>query len=468
MNTNMDVLLPKVKTVLPKKKLSSRNIYWQKDFLQEYEGDMLIDCKKGVIKKIAKQILPPPDCRVLEEYRGKIVLPGFIDPHVHFRSPGNEKAENWHSASLAALFAGITSVLDMPNTSPPTVNAASLGEKQKLIQKSSLINYGIFMGVTARNAQEVFKNRDSVAFKVYLGSTTGNLLMDNIDLLENSFAKSRPPLICFHSEKESIIQENKKKLYPLTTPELHSRVRSEQAAVEATREILCYADSHNVNFHICHVSTAQEMQLLQASSLSWEATPHHIFCSTENYKQGGFLWKCNPPLRDKETQEQMYNFLLQEKIPMIATDHAPHKWSDKIKDKAQNADKEPASGIPSLQVGTHFILNEVFRGNISLPYASWLLSASAALRFGLQGRGFAREGFAADLAVIDAEQEWTFTNEQVLSECGWTPFAGFSFLGKVQAAIVAGRIYNTDELLALQEKTQFQKVLQDARVTWLK
>lgn len=441
----MYLLLKNITTVLPK--VSPQEFSWQfahaKNNLEVFHGDILIDIVAGKIKKVASQISAPDHCQVLEQYQGHIVLPGFIDPHVHFRIPGTPNAENWHSGSAAALFAGITSVFDMPNTNPATIDNETFEQKKEAIEKDSFINYGIFAGVTSKNIETIFEQKQAIAFKVYMGSTTGNLLFENLQKLPNS------ALVCFHAEKESLIQENKKKFGALQSPLQHSQMRSPQTAYVATQEIVEHYQKHNANFHVCHISTPQEVELLNQTSLSWEAAPHHIFCSTQNYEDGGYLWKCNPPLREESLQQQMYQLLLQEKIPMIATDHAPHPLDKKI---WQEQKPEPASGVPSVQVGSHFILQEVFKENISLAYASWILSSATALRFGVSKRGFIFEDYFADIAIIDPKKSWTFDSTQVLSACGWTPFENFSFLGKVEASMVNGQLYSCQELFHIKER----------------
>lgn len=447
----MYLLLPNVKTVVPNSADMPHEVFswhYKKDRLKIIQADILIHRPSGKIKQIKEKIIPPENCTILKQYANKIVLPGFIDPHVHFRTPGNEQAENWHSGSLAALFGGITTVLDMPNTKPATVDKETLLQKESIIKNTSFINYGIFGGVTSRNIENIFKEELCIAFKVYMGSTTGNLLMENLQALPVNEC-----LICFHAEKEQIIQDKRKTFGMLKTPRQHSQMRPPQAAIAATQEIIERANSHNVNFHVCHVSTPQEAEMLSDSknshNISWEAAPHHIFCSTENYNRGGYLWKCNPPLREKNLQEQLSRLLREEKIPMVATDHAPHRWEDKT-----TTEKEPASGIPSIQVGSHFILQEAFKNNISLLYASWLLSSAAALRFGLLNRGFIFPDYFADLTIIDPQKKWTFDSSQVLSNCKWTPFENFSFLGKVEATMVGGYIYESDKLMSTKERSQ--------------
>ena len=404
--------------------------------------DILIHKESGIIEKIGREI-DVKNADVVNHYEDCLVMPGFIDPHVHFRYPGKEEAEDWNTGSLAALSAGITTVLDMPNNSPAIIDEKSLQIKLAHIREKSRINYGVFGGLTSGNMDFLLGNKDIKAIKVYMASTTGDLLINKIQNL--NFSDQRK-VFSFHAEDEQIIKSNEAAIGKITTPWQHSEIRSEASALKAVREVIEIYKKTRGNFHIAHVSTVAEIRELQNSGVSFECAPHHLFCSTDNYNHGGFLWKCNPPLRNPETQKLMIEALHEEKIQMIATDHAPHTLADK-----EMKEKLPASGIPSLEVGTHFILNEMAKGRISIPYAARILSTNSARRFQIEKRGEVKEGFFADLAIVDTQKEWTFQQDSIFSKCGWSPFLNNRFSAKVIATFVNGREYQTNTLYQLQK-----------------
>ncbi|MDH4263087.1 MAG: amidohydrolase family protein [Spirochaetia bacterium] len=426
------ILLKSVNAVLP-------------DEEKPVKTNILINKSNGLIEDISINVtgkISANDLEIFEGHHDLLVMPGFIDPHVHFRIPGKPEAEDWFTGSLAALSGGITTVLDMPNNSPAITSEAPLNMKLDHICQNSLINYGIFGGLTTSNLDFLLKNPDIKAIKVYMASTTGDLLMNNIEKL-NFTDKSK--IFCFHAEDDLIIKNNEAATGKITDPWQHSKIRSEEAALKATREVIEMYKKTGGNFHIAHVSTYAEIKELEHSGVSFECAPHHMFCNTENYKQGGFLWKCNPPLREQKTQKLIMESLYNKKIKMIATDHAPHLLSDK-QFIENDPIKSPASGIPSLEVGSHLILNEMANGKISARYASQILSTNAAMRFNIKNRGEIKKGYFADLAIVNQNQTWAFQPQDVLSKCGWTPFVNFSFSAKVVAAFVNGHMFTVKEL----------------------
>jgi len=302
------IILPSVYVVLP----DQENLI---------KTNILIDKSTHKIEKIFTNISSHEYelADVLSVFENKIVLPGFIDPHVHFRTPGNEEAENWESASKASLFAGITTVLDMPNTNPSTTDEEGYRIKKEAIQKQSKINFGLYGGLTKNNLEELLAEKKYKAIKIYMASTTGDLLLEDISSLENISSqywvnnKIVKPF-CFHSEEESIIQKNEKSI-ALEKPEDHSQIRSEEAAIESTKKIVdLYAKMQKKNkdldFHVCHVSTIEEADMLLENNMSFEVAPHHIFLNTSDYKKQGYLIKCNPPVRQKETADKLLKLLL--------------------------------------------------------------------------------------------------------------------------------------------------------------
>lgn len=360
------------------------------------------------------------------------LFPGFIDPHVHFRTPGKEDAENWQSGSKAAVFAGVTTVLDMPNTNPSTVSFDSMEEKEKIIRKTSLINYGIIPGYTGDN-MDFLKSTPAKAVKVYLASTTGNLLLQNHENLYRLNELNKK--IIFHSENEERIQKRMKQIGMNSVAD-HSRIRDERSAWEKTKELLQKGNLDSKNIHIAHVSTKKEIDLLLASEISFEVSINHLFFSTKDYNKYGAKVKCNPPVRKKRTRNYLLKKLKKKKIPMIATDHAPHL----LKEKESST---PPSGIPSIQYASHYILNSLSDDPV---YASKILSQKAAETFDIKRRGKIERGYFADFALVDFNFSWEVKEYDILSACGWTPFINEAWNAKVIKTMVNGILYNTDEL----------------------
>ncbi|MDH5720447.1 MAG: dihydroorotase [Spirochaetia bacterium] len=432
------ILLPSVRAVLPDKK-------------EPEICDILIDIESSLIEKIGKNLTKEKECVFLKEFEGLTVFPGFIDPHVHFRTPGKTDAEDWLHASKAALSAGVTTVLDMPNNNPPVIDMASYENKKKIISDKSLVNFGLFAALTPSNSDELKKIETIKGIKVYMASTTGNILIEDISKID---AKEGGLLFAFHAEDEPTIRENEKRFEGEFTPLAHTEIRSEEAAVKAVKKVIDLQKKTGGNFHVCHVSVADELDLLKNTPISHEVCAHHLFADTSHYETGGFLWKCNPPLRKPQTREKLLDSLYQEDIEMIATDHAPHLLSEKVKKEGM-----PPSGVPSIEAGTHLVLNEIFSGKINYDYAAKILSSNAAKRFNIRNRGQIREGFFADIAVIE-EKKWIFSKNDVFSKCGWNPFEGLKLRAKVTASFVNGTLYRRENLSKIQKRDSFANIFE--------
>ena len=414
-------VLPEVNAVLP-------------DKIQK--SDIVFDDEKLVILEIGEPGKTVSG-KILSEFKGQMVFPGFIDPHVHFRTPGKTDAEDWESGSRAALFAGVTTVFDMPNNNPPVINAESYHEKLILVKSQSRINFALFGGMTDNNLPELLSMENLKLIKVYLASTTGSLLVKNLSALKQTADK----IFCFHAEHEKKIRENEKNLGAVTNPLDHSKIRNAETAIHSTNEIIRLQKKIGGNFHISHVSTPHEIELLSKSDLSFEVCPHHLFFSTDDYQELGFFLKCNPPVREPELARQMRKQLYEKKIQMIATDHAPHLKSEK-----ERTDQIPPSGVASLEGGTHLILQEAVLKNIDFIYASEILSSNAAKRFSVAKRGKILPGNYADLTIFNPRENWEFTEKHIHSKCGHSPFTGRHFKGKITASIVNGHLYETQKL----------------------
>ncbi|MDH5717286.1 MAG: dihydroorotase [Spirochaetia bacterium] len=423
MSNNTKYILPGVKAVLPEKK-------------EPEACDILINTKDGLIEKIDKHLRKEEDAVFLEEFEGMVVFPGFIDPHVHFRVPGKSEAEDWLNGSKAALSAGITTVLDMPNNNPPVTNLKSYESKKDIVNQNSLINFGLFGGLTKDNIDELKKIKTLKGIKVYMASTTGDMLLENIMNIDTA----GDMLFAFHAEDEKIIQENTKKWGHEINIYNHTKIRGEKAAVSAVKQVVELQKKTSGKFHLCHASSPQEIDLLSDTKISHEVCAHHLFLDTSDYENKEFLLKCNPPIREKETAGNLRKALYEERIEMIATDHAPHLIEEK-----QETSKWPPSGIPSIEAGTHLILNELFSGKLNFNYVSKILSSNAAKRFNIKKRGEIKEGNFADLAVIH-EEMWTLSKGDIYSKCGWNGFEGFTFNSKVIASFVNGFLYKRNQL----------------------
>jgi len=419
-----------------------KNLYCIDPDLPENELlDVMIDENSGLIIKIGEDLFIE-DARIINDYQGLTAFPGFIDPHVHFRYPGNDLPEDWLTGSKAAIAGGVTTVLEMPNTTPPTTDEKGLKIKIDHVEKNTLVNYGLFGGFTGSNFEFLAETPEIKAIKVYLASTTGTLLVESP---EKTPFKNTDKIFCFHSEDEATIRNNEKQYPVLENPVNHSRQRSEEAAIISTKKLIELHKRSEANFHVAHLSTDFEIELLKDTTITYEVAPHHIFLNTGHYASLQYLIKCNPPVRSKETAEKIYQRLIHGEIPMIATDHAPHKL-EKKKLSPDNPKFIPASGLPSLEAGTHFILSEVAKNSITPDAARKMLSTNCAERFRINKRGRLLAGFYADLAMVDLKKQWTFSKNDCMNGAGWSPFTGFDFSARVEATFVNGKEYKRENL----------------------
>lgn len=375
------------------------------------------------------------------------LYPGFIDPHVHFRTPGKENAENWLTGSRAAIFAGVTSVLDMPNTSPATTSQDAFNQKEKIIQIQSLINYGIIPGFTGNNLKFLQEEKKYKAVKVYLASSTGNLLLKNIQKLED--LNSLDTKIIVHSEDEDRINSRYQKIQ-MKKIQNHSKIRDEKSAFFQTQRLLEKSVLNKKSIHIAHVSTKKEFDLLILLGISFEVSVNHLYFYTKKYKDWGAQIKCNPPIRKKMTRDYLLKKFFKKEIPMIATDHAPHLFSEK---RMEN----PPSGIPSIQFASHFVLDALRKDPV---YTSQVLSTNAAHYFQIKKRGKILPGYYADLALVDYNHPWDVSEKMVLSACKWTPYLNASYRSKVVLTTVNGIVYDTKNLhnLSSDNETRIHNV----------
>jgi dihydroorotase len=378
---------------------------------------------------------------------GKYLLPGCIDDQVHFREPGLTHKANIYTESKAAVAGGVTSFMEMPNTQPPAFTQDLLEDKYQIASQTSLANYSFFMGTSNDNIDEVLKTNekrnDVCGVKIFMGSSTGNLLVDNYLTLEKIFAGSEV-LIATHCEDEQMISENFQKLKskkPILEPSDHPIVRNEEECFESSFKAIQLAKKHNSRLHILHISTEKELQLftnmipLKAKKITAEVCVHHLHFTADDYKRLGNLIKCNPAIKLSNNREALWTALLDDRLDVIATDHAPHTWQEK------NEPYEKAhAGLPLVQHSLLLMLHYYRQGKISLEKIVQKMSHSVADCFQIKERGYIHEGYFADLVIVDLNTNTAVSKENILYKCEWSPFEGETFPGTVTHTFINGNL----------------------------
>ncbi|MBA3899801.1 MAG: dihydroorotase [Bacteroidetes bacterium] len=407
--------------------------------------DILI--KEGKIARIAENI-PEDEAEILIEAKGKYLMPGAIDDQVHFREPGLTHKANIYTESKAAVAGGITSFMEMPNTVPNTLTQELLEEKYAIASKTSLANYSFFMGASNDNLEEVLKTDPKLVcgVKVFMGSSTGNMLVDKKETLEALFSKCKM-LIATHCEDEETIRENTEKFkqkYGEDVPiEAHPKIRSEEACFLSSSFAVGLARKHNARLHVLHISTAKELSLfenkpLKEKRITAEACIHHLWFTDEDYKTKGNFIKWNPAVKRKEDRDAILEAVKAGIIDIIATDHAPHTLEEK-----QNTYFKAPSGGPLVQHAIAAMFELYNQGKISLEKIVEKMCHAPAELFEIEKRGYIREGYWADLILVDPEAHWMVSKENILYKCGWSPFEGQVFKSKVTHTFINGNlVYN--------------------------
>lgn len=410
---------------------------------QIFQADVWV--KNGRIEKIAQNIQPKENYTEIVA-KGKYLLPGVIDDQVHFREPGLTHKASIYTEAKAAVAGGTTSFMEMPNTVPNAVTQALLAEKYALAQQTSLANYSFFMGTTNDNLDEVLRTnpKDVCGIKIFMGSSTGNMLVDDVNVLEKIFAQA-PTLIATHCEDEATIRQQsviyKEKYGNNVLPKHHPEIRNEKACLLSSNLAKSLAQKHGTRLHILHITTAQEAESfdnslpLKDKKITSEACVHHLWFSAEDYERLGFLIKCNPAIKARHHKEAIFQALLDNKIDVIATDHAPHTWDE----KQQNYWQAP-SGLPLVQHALNIMIEFYKQGKISLERIVEKMCHAPAVCFQIQERGFVREGYWADLVLVDLEQSYKVSKENLHYKCGWSPFENQVFSSKVTHTIVSGNL----------------------------
>lgn len=377
---------------------------------------------------------------------GLLLIPGIIDDQVHFREPGLTHKGDIRSESRAAVAGGVTSFMDMPNTIPQTVTSETLEEKYRIASEKSLINYSFNIGATNDNLDEVLKADPSrvCGIKLFMGSSTGNMLVDNEKALLDLFGRAHM-IISAHCEDEPIIRKNSEAIrqkYGENVPiHLHPLIRSREACFTSSSYAVKLAEEYNTKLHIFHLSTADEMKLfsnelpLSRKRITAEVCVHHLWFDDSDYERLGNLIKWNPAIKTRFDRDALIDAIKSDRVDIIATDHAPHT----LEEKSNSYFKAPSGG-PLVQHSLVIMLELWHRKILSLEKIVEKMCHNPAILFNIRGRGFIREGYKADLCLVDPEKPWTVSKDNILYKCGWSPFEGQTFRSKVVTTIVNGTI----------------------------
>lgn len=411
---------------------------------QQTAGDVLI--KKGRIEKIATSINTKEKSTEVDG-SNQFLLPGAIDDQVHFREPGLTHKASIYTEARAAVAGGVTSFMEMPNTKPPVFTQELLEDKYEIGRKTSLANYSFFMGTSNDNIEEILKTNEKknivCGIKIFMGSSTGNLLVDNPLMLDKVFAGTEL-LIATHCEDETIIKNNLQELKSRKQklePSDHPVIRNEEACFESSFRAIQYAKKYNSRLHILHITTAKELQLftnmvpLKDKRITAEVCVHHLHFTADDYARLGNLIKCNPAIKAPENRDALWQGLLDNRLDVIATDHAPHTWEEKQEDY-----EHAHAGLPLVQHPVQLMLHYVKEGKISIEKVVEKMSHAVADCFQIRERGYIREGYHADLVLVNMQQPNTVTKENILYKCGWSPLEGFRFPASITHTFINGRL----------------------------
>lgn len=408
-----------------------------------FQGDVLV--KGQCIEKIGTNLQSHSADTVIDA-NGKYLLPGVIDDQVHFREPGLTHKATIYTESRAAVAGGVTSYMEMPNTVPPTFTHQLLEEKYNIASQTSLANYSFFIGAAHDNLEEILKTDSTkvCGLKIFMGSSTGNLLVDDPKTLEAIFSQV-PFLIATHCEDEPTIRKNTedfKLKYGEGMPvKYHPQIRSEEACYKSSSFAIDLAKKHGTRLHILHISTAKETALfdntqsLEKKKITAEACVHHLWFNDTDYERLGMLIKWNPAIKTTHDQHAILKALLDDRIDVIATDHAPHTLEEK-----KNTYFSAPSGGPLIQHSLVALLEFYHRKQVELPWIVQKMAHNPAILFQIEKRGFIREGYFADLVLVDLDNPWKVSNENILAKCGWSPFEGTTFQSTVTHTIVSGHL----------------------------
>jgi dihydroorotase (multifunctional complex type) len=395
---------------------------------------------EGKIVSIAKDTkLPKSDKKI--NCKGKIILPGLVDTHVHFREPGSERKEDWSTGSKAAAKGGITFVMEMPNTIPPTTSVVRLIEKKKLAKKS-VVNFGLYAGIGEENIDEIENlSNHADAFKLYMAKSTGEFLIEDNDLIMKAFdnISKTNKVVCVHAENRKMNERFLKMYKNKDDPLAYVKSRPRESEILAINDAIGMAKQTRVKVHIVHVSTKGGLNLIKKSKkevdVTCETCPHYLFMTQEDMKKKRAFAKMNPPLRTKQDQVALWKGITSGTIDSITSDHAPHT----LEEKRQDVWLAPG-GVPGVETTLPLMLNSINKRMIKLKKVVELMHDNPVKRFGLGNYGNIETGNDANLTVIDLKKKWKISREDLLTKCGWSPFEGWQVKGIPVMTIVNGKV----------------------------
>jgi dihydroorotase len=437
-------------SIVNENKIGQKDIYIKNGRIQRIDND--IDVKERVTE-IAGD--------------GKHLLPGVIDDQVHFREPGLTHKATIYTESKAAVAGGVTSFMEMPNTIPNALTVSLLEEKYAIAKHHSLANYSFFMGVSNTNAEEVLKvNRkksEVCGVKIFMGSSTGNMLVDSEPALHKIFSESEL-LIATHCEDEKIIKQNYsniKSIKPVLSAADHPVIRDENACYTSSSFAISLAKKYNSRLHILHITTEKELDLftntipLKEKRITAEVCVHHLHFTADDYEKLGYLIKCNPAIKEGKNKEALWKALLDDRLDVIATDHAPHTFEEK-----QPPYEHAHSGLPLVQHPLLLMLSYYKEGKISLEKITEKMSHAVADCFRIKDRGYIREGYFADLVMVDLNKSITVKKENLLYKCGWSPLEGVVFPAMIEQTFVNGNcVYQNNGNNIFDESVKGERLL---------
>lgn len=408
---------------------------------KQYIADVFVN--DGIIQKIDKHITQLADVEINAE--GKYLLPGLIDDQVHFREPGLTHKAEIYTEAKAAVAGGITSFMEMPNTVPSALTQKLLEDKYQIATQKSLANYSFFMGASNNNLDEIMKTniKNVCGIKIFMGSSTGDMLVDDDDALDKIFANA-PTLVASHCEDDPLIKQNFAKFkqqYGRLNAQMHPKIRSEEACYLSSSKAVALAQKHGTRLHILHISTAKETYLfdnnlpLKDKKITAEACTHHLWFSDKDYAEKGNFIKWNPAIKTEADRAEILKAVIDGRIDVIATDHAPHTLAEKQQDY-ENA----PSGGPLVQHALNALLEMYHQGKISLETIVEKTAHNPSILFKIDKRGYIKEGYWADLVLVDLNKAYTVSKQNILSKCGWSPFEGQKFHSQITHTLVSGNL----------------------------
>ena len=439
---------------------------WIKNALIVNEGEThkgsVVITGETITEIVKGEETPVTPCDEIIDADGCYLLPGVIDDHVHFRDPGLTHKADIHTESMAAAAGGVTSYMDMPNTNPQTTTLEALADKFKDAATKSIVNYSFYFGATNNNADllPMLDKQQVCGVKLFMGASTGNMLVDQMETLKRIF-KNAGILIATHCEDQHIISAQaaiyREKYGDDPEVKYHPQIRNEEACYQSSSLAVSLAKETDARLHIMHISTAKELSLLENKPLNEkritaEACVSHLFFSDQDYETNGARVKCNPAIKSIKDRDALRHALTTDLIDVIGTDHAPHLLEEK-----QGGAFKAVSGMPTIQFSLTAVMELVHEGIISMEQLVQKMSHAPAALYQIEKRGFIRTGYQADLVLVKPNQEWTVTNDCILSKCGWSPMEGQTFHNRVVKTFVNGHIVYNGNQVDIQHRGQALK-----------